>query len=203
MKYFDVKAKLAQMKVFSVDDLQLINPGFRKETLYEWESRGWVVKLRNQRYIFADYRPTNNDLYMVANRIYEPSYISLEMALNHYGVVPETVLRITSITTNKTYSFETPIGGFDYRSVDKSLFFGYQMLNIGGIIFKIASIYKAISDYLYLNPDMKTVDDFEGLRWNKEVLLKLNWDELQTTVERFDNLAMLTRLSVLEKYIKS
>ena len=100
MKYFDIKQKLGEIKVFSIEDLYTVDPSFRLETLYEWEKKAWVTKLRSKKYIFADFKPSNYELYMVANKLYDPSYISLELALNHYGVIPEAVMRVTSVTTN-------------------------------------------------------------------------------------------------------
>ena len=42
---------------------------------------------------------------MVANKIYSPSYISLETALSYYGLIPESVYALTSVSTRKTISF--------------------------------------------------------------------------------------------------
>jgi len=203
MKYFDIKQKLGGLKVFSIEDLYVVDPSFRLETLYEWEKKTWVTKLRSKKYIFADYNPTNYDLYLVANRLYDPSYVSLELALNHYGVIPEAVMRVTSVTTNKTLSVETKIGIFDYKSLDPRLFFGYQIITNDGTTYKIASLEKAIVDYFYLNPQVAEVDDIQGLRFNEELLKeKLNRLELEKIVSVFDSEALNTRISRLTDYLQ-
>src|SRR3989304_2853319 len=162
MKYFDIKQKLGGLKVFSIEDLYVVDPSFRLETLYEWEKKTWVIKLRSKKYIFADYNPTNYDLYLVANRLYDPSYVSLELALNHYGVIPEAVMRVTSVTTNKTLSVETKIGIFDYKSLDPRLFFGYQIITNDGTTYKIASLEKIVSvfDSEALNTRISRLTDY-------------------------------------------
>lgn len=203
MKYFDIKQKLGGLKVFSIEDLYVVDPSFRLETLYEWEKKTWVTKLRSKKYIFADYNPTNYDLYLIANRLYDPSYVSLELALNHYGVIPEAVMRVTSVTTNKTLSVETKIGIFDYKSLDPRLFFGYQIITNDGTTYKIASLEKAIVDYFYLNSQVAEVDDIRGLRFNEELLKeKLNRLELEKIMSVFDSETLNTRISRLTDYLQ-
>ena len=203
MKYFDIKQKLSGLKGFSIEDLYSVDPAFRLETLYEWEKKTWVTKLRSKKYIFADFKPTNYDLYLVANKLYDPSYVSLELALNHYGVIPEAVMRVTSVTTNKTLSVETKIGIFDYKSLDTRLFFGYQMITSDETTYKIASLEKAIVDYLYLNPQVTEVNDIQGLRFNEELLKeKLNRPELEKIASIFDSEALNTRINMLTDYLQ-
>ncbi|PIP86235.1 hypothetical protein COW83_00010 [Candidatus Collierbacteria bacterium CG22_combo_CG10-13_8_21_14_all_43_12] len=203
MKFFDIKQKLSKIKVFAPEDLFTVDPGFRLETLYEWEKKNWVTKLRSKKYIFADYRPSNYDLYLIANKLYDPSYISLELALNHYGVIPEAVMKITSATTNKTLSVETPIGTFDYKTLDTRLFFGYQIITIDQTTFKIASLEKAIVDYFYLNSQVADVADIQGLRFNGEHLKeKLNRQELEEIVAVFGSAALNTRIMMLIDYFQ-
>ena len=110
-------------------------------------------------------------LFMVANKIYEPSYVSLESALAYYEVIPETVLGVTSVSSRKTKQYESTWGVFSYRSVKPQYMIGYQVIeNSPGNKFKIASLEKALLDYLYLNSDIQSIADFEGLRWNRTQL---------------------------------
>jgi hypothetical protein len=70
---------------------------------------------------------------------------------------------ITSASTRRTYLFEAPMARFSYRTIKSSLYFGYLVL-AGGI--KMAFVEKAILDYLYINPAVRTADDFASLRIN-------------------------------------
>ena len=67
-------------------------------------------------------------LFMLANRIYQPSYISRESALAHYLVIPESVLGVTSVSSRKTRQFETQWGRLTYRSIKPGLMFGYRVV---------------------------------------------------------------------------
>jgi predicted transcriptional regulator of viral defense system len=179
-----------------------VDPDFRLPTLYDWESRGLVTKIRNDHYTFSDFDPVEQDFYLVANKIYSPSYISLESALNYYGVIPELVMHTTSITTNKTNSFETKFGTYDYSTVNENLFFGYKVVEHSPHEVLIASLEKTILDYLYLNSSVDTIDSFEGLRWNKEIIKEtLDFDLFEKYLIIFDNKAMQKRCSVLMDYL--
>ena len=104
------------------------------------------IKLRNGFYILKDVRPS---LYMIANRLYRPSYISLESALSFYGVIPETVYGITSVSTKATREFESEIGVFSYQKIKRGAFTGYELKDIHGEKVFIADVEKALADYLY------------------------------------------------------
>lgn len=53
-------------------------------------------------------------LEILANMIYGPSYVSLERALQIYGLIPEHVEEITSVTFKATKEVKTPVGYFSY-----------------------------------------------------------------------------------------
>ena len=104
MKFYELKQHLAPLIVFSPQDIYLVDPSFRQTTLYDWHNAGKVVKLKNNRYMFADFIPTDYDFYLLSNLLYKPSYVSTELALNHYNVIPEMVTVFTAVSTNKTQS---------------------------------------------------------------------------------------------------
>jgi hypothetical protein len=49
---------------------------------------------------------------LIANHLYGPSYVSLDYALGHYGLIPEAVRQITSVTTRRGKTYDTPLGRF-------------------------------------------------------------------------------------------
>lgn len=202
MKYYEVKAKLGADRVFTMEDVYIVDRKFRRQTLYDWESDGRILKLRNQRYIFSDYKPIDADLYVVANKIYFPSYVSLELALNHYGVIPEAVLEFTSITTMKTSVFENKLGRFSYRSIKPELFFGYNLISLKDDVYKIATLEKSLLDFLYLHSEFKNVRDFDEIRFNKELLKEeLSRNKLTAYLQVFRSKALEARVSLLLKYL--
>ena len=52
--------------------------------------------------------------FLLANQILGPSYVSVESALSYYGLIPERVYTITSMTTKTARQYTTPLGAFTY-----------------------------------------------------------------------------------------
>ncbi len=203
MKFNDVRRQLAPLTVFSPQDIALLDPSYRRETLYDWERAGKVVKLRNKHYIFADEELRNVDYYLVSNELYEPSYVSLELALNHYGIIPESVSIFTACTTKKTQEFETPVGTFRYRSLRPALFFGYDLLPVRERQVKIASLEKAVLDMLYFYPNLDDAAAFASARWNATLLRdEIDLKRLHTYERQYDSDALSARLEALLLYIE-
>jgi hypothetical protein len=74
---------------------------------------------------------------------------------------------------------------FSYRTIKPALFFGYSLLP-GGI--KMAFMEKAVLDYLYINPAVRTRDDFASLRINREEMLsRVRMERLTNFVQRFNH----------------
>lgn len=129
---------------------------------------GLFLKLRNGFYMLKDSAPSH---YFLANKLYQPSYISLEKALSHYGIIPETVYSITSITTKPTREFKTPKGIFSYQRIKKEAFTGYGPKELEGTTVFFAESEKALADYLYF-VDLKKISlndrlDLGGIKKTK------------------------------------
>jgi len=175
MRYIEFKERFKDFTVFSLNDIRNVEGDFRRRSLNEWQDKGYIKKVVDKYYIFSDLELNENVLFEIANRIYSPSYVSQEMALSYYHLIPEGVYTLTSVTTRKTNSFNTKIGNFNYRTVKPELFFGYSIENYDDKHYKIASVEKSILDYLYLNPGYKTKAAFESLR--------INYDEFRNSVD--------------------
>jgi predicted transcriptional regulator of viral defense system len=134
--------------------------------LNEWQSKGYIRKVIKGFYIFSDLVLNENVLFEVSNRIYKPSYISLESALSYYHLIPESVYGVTAVSTRRTYRFVTIMTEFSYRTVKPDFYFGYVVQAYNQKVFKIAQPEKAILDYFYLNPHLRSENDFESLRIN-------------------------------------
>lgn len=107
---------------------------------------GLFIKLRNNFYMLKDSRP---DYFFIANKLYQPSYVSLETALSHYQIIPEVVYGTTSITTKTSREFQTPIGNFSYQHIKIQAFTGYHLREIDRYKVLFAEPEKALADYLY------------------------------------------------------
>lgn len=114
------------------------------------ERTGKIIKLKRGLYVVSPQisgKPLSLEL--VANHIYGPSYVSLHYALRHYGLIPERVYQITSVTTRHTRDFENSLANFSYRGVKKDYFpIGIRSEEEDGIAYLIATPEKALCDML-------------------------------------------------------
>jgi predicted transcriptional regulator of viral defense system len=158
--------------VISLKEIFKVFPDFDTKNLVNWQKKGYVIRLRNQYYMLSESKIDEDCLFYVSNKIYSPSYVSMESALDFYGVIPEGVYSIQGVSTRKTNTFSSKLGLFNYQSIRKELYFGYQLVKQGSATFRIASLEKGVLDFLYLRSDIDDYDSFEALRWNKDVLFK-------------------------------
>jgi len=204
MRYVEFREALKDFRIFSLSDIRKIDENFHRRRLNEWQDKGYIKKLIDKYYIFSDSKLNENILFEIANRIYSPSYISLEMALSYYNLIPDTVYTITSISTRRTYTFNTSLGDFAYRTIKSNLFFGYQLINYNDGRFKIGSAEKVILDYLYLNPNIKREVDFRALRINRDVFIeRVDKDNLYKYLEGFNQKTLKIRIKSFLEFIKN
>ncbi len=204
MLYLDLKTQLKDFLVFSIKDIEKVDSSFHKQRLSEWQKKTYVKKVRQGFYIFSDLVMNEQTLFIIANRIYEPSYVSLEMALSIYGLIPEAVYVITSVTSQRTKNLKTPIGDFMYRHTDPALLFGYQLREYDGHYYQIAEIEKAVLDYFYFNAKINDEESFKGMRFNvSEFKEKVNMEKFNTYLKAFDNQALTKRINKFLRFIYS
>jgi len=192
MIFREFETKIRALPAFNLNDVRKLDPSFHRQQLNYWHNQGYIKPLAGGYYILADRAVNEMYLFMVANKIYGPSYISLESALAYYEVIPESVLGVTSVSSRKTKQYESAWGVFSYRSVKTQYMIGYQVIeNTPGNKFKIAYLEKALLDYLYLNSEILSGADFEELRWNRTQLHDLlDHSIFATYVKLFDKRAL-------------
>ena len=114
---FNAKIKGKNLPVFSATDLRRlfgvskIAAGF---LLHRYSKKGFIVRLKKGIYALPDALPPD---FFIANKICEPSYVSLESALSYHRVIPENVYEITSVTSKNTRRFEVAGRVFSFRHV--------------------------------------------------------------------------------------
>lgn len=204
MQYLDLKTQLKDFPVFSIKDIEKMDLSFHKQRLSEWQKKDYVKKICKGFYIFSDLQINEPTLFTIANRVYEPSYISLEMALSIYGIIPEAVYGITSVTSLKTKNLKSPVGDFIYRHIQPDFMFGYELREHEGHHYQIAELEKAILDYLYLNSKINDNESFEGMRFNvSELKEKLNIEKFNKYLEAFHNKSLARRAKKFLTYINN
>jgi predicted transcriptional regulator of viral defense system len=126
------------------------------------------------------------------------------MALSIYGLIPEAVYGITSVTSKRSKNLKTPVGDFIYRHIQPELMFGYELREHGGHHYQIAEIEKAVLDYLYLNSKIGDNESFEGMRFNtSELKEKINMEKFNKYLEAFHSKALEKRAKKFLQYINT
>ncbi|MBM3145446.1 MAG: hypothetical protein FJ010_10835 [Chloroflexi bacterium] len=203
MRFRELENQIRALPAFNLNDVRKLDPRFHRQQFSYWLSKEFIKPLAGGYYILANQQVDERYLFTLANIIYQPSYISLESALAYYQVIPESVLDVTSVSSRKTIQFQSLWGRFSYRSIKPLYMFGYVVVEPGqkGKC-KIARLEKAVLDYLYLNPRIDSIADFEGLRWNQDPLRGLGKNELFSKyLAIFDNKALESRVAQLMAYI--
>lgn len=201
MDFLTFRQRMYPMGCFNINQVLLWEKNFDRNNLTRWCRKGQLMKLRNLYYAFPEYRQVPEFSRYVANRIYAPSYLSLHSALSFYGMIPEEVVQMTSVTTLKTAKFENDFGTFHYQNVKTPLFFGYEiktMKNGRGLMF--ATPEKALLDLLYLNPFYKTEQDMEELRLDEDFMQnEFNKGRMMEYLSKIDNKSLEHRVKCLFK----
>lgn len=157
MNYTEFKKKVIDLPFIPSADLLLFEGKWQeaRNQLNRWLKKGLIIKLRRGLYILnKDDRKINPSSLYIANQLYIPSYISLEYALGFYGLIPERVISVTSVTTKKTARFTNSMGRFTYQRIKIKAFRGYTSVkDENGLDFFIASPEKAVVDFFYLSLD--------------------------------------------------
>lgn len=147
MNYQQIRSRLKEhgLEVFTTQEFINVT-GIRREIamvkLARYKAKGYLGSPKREVYYLAGEVWDKN---RIANKIYYPSYISLDTALSKYGIIPETVYAITSITTKATREFGDENQTYRYYKIKKSAYTGYFLHE--NIL--IADPEKALTDYLY------------------------------------------------------
>lgn len=202
MKYLDFQKTFASRPLIDIREVKNIFPEYTPRRFYEWQKKGYLKKIVNSFYVFADKNLSGGELCFIANKLVEPSYLSLEYALSYYNLIPETVYLITNITTRKTKIIKTPISNFQYRSLKENLFFAYKITELNGISFKFAEPEKALLDFLYLRSDLKNTDDLEELRINGDIFKEIiDQKKIKQYLTVFNSPSLSNKVSKLNKLL--
>ena len=107
---------------------------------------------------------------LIANHLYTPSYVSMSSALRYYGLIPEEVYVMQSMTLKHSRDFDTPVGRFEYTRISKDAFsVGVTSIRKTEYAFVIATPEKALCDLIANSPGV-------NLRYPKEAAQYLEED---------------------------
>lgn len=129
--------------------------------------------------------------FLVANHLWGPSYVSLETALSYWGLIPERVYEISSVTTKTTKTYKTAAGRFSYFHASLPYYaFGIQSVSLTPRqVALIASPEKALCDKIVMTSGIflrssRQVREFliDDLRIEEEALRKLNIKDISSWI---------------------
>jgi len=209
VSYIEFKERLFPEGCFSIHQARLHFPTFDRNNLTRWTKKGLLLRLRQEWYAFPEMLQRPDFSRYVAGRIYRPSYISLHTALSIYGMIPEAVTSITSVSTLKTVRFDNAFGQYAYQNVKAELFFGYKpvMLPVNATVINapqhawmLAHPEKALLDLLYLYPFYDNEQELEQLRLDEDYMTdELDLNRLSEYQQKMGNKALDTRIKKLLK----
>jgi len=172
-----------------------VDPADVRRQLSRWTKAKRLYQLRRGLYTLAPpFQKVKPHPFLIANFMVRGSYVSCQSALAHYGLIPEYVPAVTSVTAARPAHWETAFGIFEFRHLKVDLLRGYRLLDLGaGQKAFVAIPEKALLDLIHLHPEADSPEYLRELRLQN--LERLNPDELR-------RLAVLTGKPKLQRAAK-
>ena len=170
------------------------------------EKRGLLTPVKRGLYMAGPaVKGSRPSLYLLANHIYGPSYVSMEAALSFWSLIPEKVTSLSSMTTGSARIFRTPVGRFSYIKARLPYYsFGIRQVEVSEQqTVLLASPEKAICDMItaragvQLRSPVQTVAFLtEDLRIEKSSLIGLDTEAIRSWAQyapKKNSILMLTK----------
>lgn len=171
--------------IFTDDDLKVIFSHTSEERLHNSLSyhlkQGHLKKFKRGVYSLVESRNKKCiSKFLLANFLYNPSFISFESALSYYGLIPEAVYETTSACyQEKKKMFKTSEGVFSFSHSPIAPFF-LDVVKDDRESFLIAEPLRALFDTIYSNrKDYKALSDLEDD-------LRLDLGELKKYLKKYE-----------------
>ena len=164
-----------------------LSAGARKLLVHRAVWHGEVLRLKPGLYCLAeDYRKSHLHPFALAAVLHSPSHISVESALSHHGLIPEAVYVVSSVTSQRSRSYKTPLGHFSFQRVPTDrLRAGVKIIKVdkSGWTF-VAGPIRAIADLVYLRREVQWKRDglaflTESMRIEEEDLAEISMDDFE------------------------
>ena len=181
------------------------------EKIRALEKDGQLIRLKRGLYV-VDKRVSGKpiNVRLCANHIYGPSYVSLQWALRWYGLIPERVYTMTSITTKRSREFENDLGRFTYRQVKPNYFpIGIRSVEENGVNCLMATPEKALCDTMLYDsylPSQSVVRLLqyleEDMRFDMDALSELDVNIIESCAQNGGKKQIFYNLiKIIKRYI--
>ena len=167
-------------------------PAYLNIILSRYVRRGAMLHLRKNLYVTKAYLDNaekkgaySDYIEFVANKLYSPSYLSLDYVLHEHNMLTEIPRNITSVGLRKTDSFSNDLGIFIYHTIKEDLFTGFNVEKKGDFSILRATKAKALFDFLYFRKRLLVDKDaVDELRLNMDEFSEDDFRELEGYVEK-------------------
>ena len=182
--------KKSGVKIVSLSDLRKLLDIEKDNTSYKIAEKlvaeKFLLRLKKGVYL-STFNPP--DSFEIANAIYTPSYISLESALNYYGILPQFPYSVTSVSPKKSKKVLIDEKEFEYVQINHKLYRGFR--REGQTL--IAAPEKALLDMIYVVSKGLRRIEFEDLDYSP-----INKRAFHKMCQRIDYLPFLNKLKEVE-----
>ena len=165
-----------------------------------------VIRLKPGLYCLApEFRKNEPHPFTIAEMLYSPSYVSFETALSHYGLIPEAVYQVASVSDRRAKRFQTPLGTFVYMRIpSKPLMAGVISMEIQkGSWAYVATPLRAIADLVYIRKIEWKVHGIsfllDSMRIEEDDMKKIEMTHLQDIIQSLHNHRVRNYLTHLAK----
>ena len=190
---------------FPVSVLQAVYPDIQTLTAKakRIEEKNDIIRLKRGIYVVSpEISGKLLNEFLIANHLYGPSYVSMQSALRFYGLIPERVYGITSMTTGLAKRYSNKIAEFTYVHCPENYYnVGVRSQQEEGMSFLIATREKALCDLMIYTPNLNLrylseIKSFlkEDLRFEMDELKTFDLDLLRECQKRGRKKGMISQL---------
>lgn len=149
-----------------------------------------LISLKKGLYLWNS--TTLPEYFSIANILYTPSYVSVESALSFYGLIPERVFTVSSMTFKASKRFSNSIADFEYIKISTAYYaFGIKRIELReGQFALMASPEKALMDKIIRTSGVNIRSEiaarkflFDNLRIDEDLLKTFKSNEMKTWLE--------------------
>lgn len=144
------------------------------------EHKKLIVRLRRGLYVVSPIVSGKQlSVELIANHLYGQSYVSMQWALREYGLIPERVYAVKSMTLSRSKQFENSLGRFVYEHCSPDYYhIGIEMKIRQGFSFLMASREKALCDLVVSTSKLRLRSHIATRQYLEEDI-RLDMDELK------------------------
>ncbi len=192
-------------KIINIKDIQKelqTNYNNAKKTASDLKKKGWLERLQKGKYLIIPLEAGEKPQYtehefIITSKLTDNYYIGFLSALNFHGMTEQTPMQVFVATKKRKRNQEIHGIKYNYITLNKNKFFGYQNYSLQNTKIKISNKEKTITDCLDLPKYSGGIEEItKGLRTD------LNLEKLVEYVTRIGNGAAVKRLHYLLHTLK-